>query len=114
MISILNYYFIYTYRHDRCGGEVGFYIRNDTKFTIRNDLKIVSNSFEPMFIKVMNNHRPAIIGVIYLPPNTSPGTFIDLSNQIDMILSTKNICFLLGDFNIDILKYGRPLSHRLF
>ena len=90
MISIPNYNFVRTDRRDRHGGGVGFYVRNDIKFTIRNDLNICSDSFESMFIEISDNHRPTLIGVIYRPPSSSSRSFIDdFSNYV---LNTILIC----------------------
>ena len=47
-----------------------------------------------------------IIGVIYRPPNSDMGAFIEKLNELTESLKTeRKVCYLLGDFNINLLNY---------
>ena len=55
---------------------------------------------------VVNSERNIIVCVIYKPPNTDILVFIELFNDIlDIIKREDKLCYILGDFNINILNY---------
>ena len=48
-----------------------------------------------------------IIGVIYKPPNFNLNEFIDsLCTTLSKVESEQKDCYLLGDYNFDLLKYS--------
>ena len=48
-----------------------------------------------------------LIGVIYRPPNENYNLFEDrLSDILQLINRENKKCFLMGDFNVDLLKYN--------
>ena len=73
----------------------------------RNDLTLDNDSIDSLFIEIEEkDHRNVIIGVIYKPPNFNSGDFIDSLNTIlSRIESEQKDCFLLGDYNFDLMKY---------
>lgn len=77
------------------------------QYKIRRDLNINDeNIIESAFIEIINPQKKnIIIGVIYRPPNSNFNLF---ENEINKILSKTDkenkICYLMGDFNIDLLK----------
>ena len=84
------------------------YIPKELTFKIRHDLaQNIEDIIESMFIE---NCKPTaknlIIGVIYHPPNSK---FEKFENAINTILYNKierenKICYIAGDFNVDLLK----------
>ena len=69
-----------------------------------------------MQIKQTNLHvKDVIIGVIYRPPNTDFDIFhTNFSNILTSIDLEKRPTYLLGDFNIDLLKHGSDSRAQLF
>ena len=73
----------------------------------------IPHIFESLFIEINSvSNKPVnnIIGVIYRP-NTQPKTDVDIFSStvndiIDIINDEKKTCLIMGDFNIDLLKYN--------
>ena len=97
------------------GGGVGLYIKNDIKYLMRPDLSIfIDKVFESLFIEiVMPKGKNIIIGSIYRP-NSATANFSsteqltifndNLTNILSNINDLSLNAYLLGDFNIDVLK----------
>ena len=50
--------------------------------------------------------KDIIVGVVYKPPNTNNDTFLShLTDLLDKLNKENRPCYLLGDYNIDLLKY---------
>ena len=64
-------------------------------------------SMENIFVQVSNtrtNKKDILIGVIYRPPNTSVKTFLEsLGELLNVISNEGRPCYLLGDFNVNLL-----------
>ena len=93
---------------------VGLFVSENITFNVRDDLSVfIPHIFESLFIEIgtsENNHDKNIIGLIYRP-NTQPKADIDifsstLQDIMDIINNEKKSCLLMGDFNIDLLKYN--------
>ena len=55
---------------------------------------------------MFNTGKNIIVGVIYRPPGTDMDMFNnELSNVLESIKSENKLCYLLGDYNINILNY---------
>ena len=107
MYNIAGYTFIHNDRVDHRGGGVAIFIKNDIEFKIRSDLSaFFHNGVENIVIEIMNlNAKNIILASIYKPPETSIPTFTeDLGNALDLVNHENKLCYLAGDFNIDILK----------
>ena len=92
----------------RRGGGVSLYIREHVTYTVRNDLDIFNDIMESKFVEIdkkcIDNDRNVIIGVIYRPPNSDVVQFTSLISGILQNIKTENKkCFLLGDYNINLL-----------
>ena len=105
--NIPNYSFLCKSHSSKRGGGVGIYINKTYNYKERTDLSIFYNGiFESIFVEIeTKNFEKTLIGVIYRPPEYSN---IDLFNEyIQTILhklsKTKNLTFIMGDFNIDML-----------
>ena len=109
-INIEGYNFRHTPTTTRCGG-VGMYIKKDYDFDIRTALlksKSISNLTETIFIELKRKGKKnLIVGSIYR--HHCPITkFISgyFRKALDMIIKQSNkICALIGDFNVDLIKY---------
>jgi len=92
-------------------GGVGMYINEDISYIERTDLSIfIPHVIETLFVEITDKltNQHSIIGTIYRP-NTPPlaniQTFLlNLYEIIEKIAQEKKPCYLMGDFNIDLLK----------
>ncbi len=94
-------------RPNKKGGGVGLYVSKHLEYKSRNDLdKNVDNIIETRFIEVLNKCGKNIItGVVYRPPNGNFESFKRKMNEILEKIDRENkLCYLMGDFNIDLLK----------
>ena len=113
--SMPGYHFIENHRSGRCGGGVGIFLKNNCNFCVRDDLVVFNDYFESVFLEipnsVFNTGKNIIIGVIYRPPGTDMDMFnSEFSNILDVIKTENKLCYLLGDYNINLLNYD---SHEL-
>ena len=91
-------------------GGVGLFINSKFTYMKRDDLSVfIPHVIESVFFEIQINERKTIIvGVVYRP-NTQPRADIDIFMQkiieIQSIIKEENkISYLMGDFNIDLLK----------
>lgn len=90
----------------KTGGGVGMYIANDTNYRVRDDLSVFNSSMESIFIEITNNKaKNIVIGVIYRPPKSPIRDFLEnFESVVNKINLGKKECYLLGDYNLDLLK----------
>ena len=102
-----NYDFVNANRTSRNSRGVGIYITKDMNFKLRRDLIINDeNTMESTFVEIItSNKKNIVIDVIYRPPHSKFNLFENEINQILSKIDKENkICYLMGDFNIDLLK----------
>lgn len=107
-IPIQGYDFVHKCRSDKPGGGVGMFVNNEIDFKLRHDIGIFdSQIMESVFIELPRaNETNIIIGTIYRPPNTNIQVFIaELNRVLAKLSNEQKPCYLMGDFNIDLLKY---------
>ena len=99
-----NYEYFGSNRLGKRGGGVCLYVSKELEYKIRNDL--TKNMIETKFIEIVNNDgKNIIVGVIYRPPNSYFATFESTTNTILEKIDRENkLCYLMGDFNIDLFK----------
>ena len=86
------------------------YIKDSLDYIVRSDIHVYigsESSFESLFIEIKNcAQKDVIVGLIYRPPSQSITNFIDEMEVVLEKMSSENKkCYLLGDFNIDLLKF---------
>ena len=109
--SMNGYDHLYHHRKDRPGGGVSLYVKNSIKYILREDLSIdianTNSHVESIFIEVVNApcfSGRTVIGCVYRPPNGNVNSFVDnLDKLLNSIEKEKKPCFILGDFNINLL-----------
>ena len=105
-----GYSFVNNNRKTKNGGGVGmFYISSALKFRVRYDLNLQKDDIlESIFLETCLEENEKIkIGTIYKPPNNNFNDFeTELKTILHKIDKENKTCILMGDFNIDILKYG--------
>lgn len=107
MCNISDYEFVGNCRKSKRGGGVGFYIRKDISFKRRTDLDVNTDFLESIFIEIDNIGSSVLICVMYRPPSQSVNDFCEsLNNILNNVNQEKKKFYLMGDFNIDLLKVG--------
>ena len=75
-------------------------------FRIRTDIHAYEDEvMESLFIEIVRPHeRNVIVGIIYRPPNQNVNDFVIRMNDVLGKISRDNeICYLMGDFNLNLL-----------
>ena len=104
----LDGYVMFNKYNTRNKGGLTCYI--DEKFQncfIREDLSNISESTEFLFVEIplSNSEKNILIGVIYRRPGTDFRQFSEnLNNVLDILKLENKVCYLMGDFNLDLLK----------
>ena len=111
-LNLTNYSLDYCCSEASAGGTA-IYIKNSISYKSRPDLKIYkSRELESNFIEIINpNKTNFIIGCIYRHPNMDLNEFneIFLNDLLDRLSKENKKVFLLGDFNVDLLKYDNHI-----
>ncbi|KAK9732010.1 hypothetical protein QE152_g13207 [Popillia japonica] len=103
-VSLANYSFVRRDRGTR-GGGVGIYIKKHVKF----DVIPTSDSIEQLWIKINLKKVTFVLGVVYRLPNQDYKTFSnELEDSFIICSSVADTIYLVGDFNIDLLKTDCP------
>ena len=73
-------------------------------------MSIFNETIESVFIEIeghiLNSKKNIIIGVVYRPPNQNIDEFIrHVEPILEEIQSKNKLAYILGDYNINILKY---------
>ena len=105
LYSIQNYEHIKNIRTNKTGGGVSLFIASHIKFKELTEYYINNESMECMFIEVDIDSSKKIIGIVYRPPNSCVENFTFLLNNVIESLQINNkSCWIMGDFNIDLMK----------
>ena len=98
-------------RNNKNGGGICVFTKENLKIKPRTDLTIENDSknIESLFIEIINeNYKNVIIGTIYRPPNNKFRDFeCDLKDILSKLDKKNKPCYIMGDFNIDLLKYNK-------
>ena len=96
-----GYSFVNNNRNVKTGGGVGMFISSVINFHVRNDLNLQRDGvLESIFVET------SIIGTIYRQPNSNFNEFeADLKTILHKVDKENKTCILMGDFNIDLIKY---------
>ena len=76
-------------------------------FSIRTDLSKTESGFEVLRIEIENNaHSNILCGVVYRHLHGDITSFMKYLNSfVDKIHGKNKICVVMGDFNLDLLKF---------
>ena len=112
LYNIEGYDFVESHRPVRTGGGVGIYLKRDIPFQHRTDLIIHSDLCEYIFVEIekeiFQQSKNIVIAVIYRPPGTDLKAFSDAMHDLLNAIKRENkIFYLMGDYNINLLNYGK-------
>lgn len=99
-------YDLYTNNNARNKGGVAIFTRQNINCKKINELCIMSNSFESVFVECVINDVNNSYGVIYRRPSSNNDDFItNLLCILEYTKQKRGKCYIMGDFNYDLLKY---------
>ena len=106
--SLNGYDLIVNNRLNRIGGGVSLYVPHCLEYTVCDDLNVMNNYIESLFIEIsIPQNKNIIIGIIYRPPNSNVIEFINyITNLMNNPLLVNKSSFIMGDFNINLLKHA--------
>ena len=107
-VDITGYNFFNVNSPTSAGG-VGIYIANNLKTTIRPDIVINCEQVESCWIEIDAgpNKKRYIIGCIYRHPHSKVAAFTEkLDELLGQFNQNKYQVFILGDMNIDFIKFN--------
>ena len=82
-------------------GGVCIYANDKLSCKVRGDLTMKKEHIETLFLEVIMEHKPLIVGMLYRRPETSIECFMeDLSKILNNVRSK---CIIMGDFNLNLL-----------
>ena len=89
-------------------GGVGLYLADNFDFKCRPDLVFsCTECAESLFVEINRpKEKNIIVGVVYRPPNQKLQNFM---NSLDLLLASiskeNKICYVVGDWNLDLIKH---------
>ena len=116
LFDMNGYAFVHSDRNLGKGGGVALLISHSLNYVVRTDLLEQSQNYESLFIEIMLSQRKNIIvGIVYRKPSSNiidfNCNFEDCLKKID--LECKH-AYIMGDFNIDLMKYSNCNSVNQF
>ena len=109
-IDLEGYSYVHTPTEAKKGGAL-LYIKTGINYKLKKDLNIVKNKLlESIFIEVINEYeKNIIVGCVYKHPPMLPNEFTDdyLSPLIEKISLAKKQAIILGDLNMDLMKFDQ-------
>ena len=112
LYGLTGYKAIHNYRKQKKGGGVSLFMKENIRYIDRDDLLHMNDYIECVFIELekgeMGLGSNAVIGVIYRPPGTEIKIFNEhLQGILQSINSENKKCYLLGDYNINLLNIDK-------
>ena len=89
--------------------ESGIYLHNDLQYKLLIECKLSSPEvIESLFVEITVPYGKNItVGCVYRPPNQNTALFLDKLNDIlSHISKDSKQCYVMGDFNLDLLQYN--------
>ena len=98
-------------RKERSGGGASLFISDVLEYNEIDELTDVNAIMETVFVEICLNHTNVIVGVVYRPPDTNLQVFNEMYNQhLEFIKKKQCLCYILGDYNINLLKYDDHIA----
>ena len=107
--QIPNYNSIYQNKMSgkKKGSGLGLYIHESLTYTKNDAFSILSDDIETLFVNIVNNSTPLMLGIVYRPPSGSLRNFNEIFSKILSSIKPSNNTIIMGDFNINLLKKKR-------
>ena len=110
----IDNYLMYTQPSKSSAGGVAIYINNKLGHVKRDDLSILHDDFESVWVEIKNKRgKNFLCGCMYRHPNTNVENFLGhIESTLSRFDKNKYHVFLMGDFNIDLLQYKSHKSYQ--
>ena len=97
-------------------GGVAIYTKSDLSVFERDGLKVMDVNFEAVWIEIeVEKGKNIICGCVYRHPSSDMTEFINyISKCLTTILKENKECYVMEDFNVDLLKYDTCSKHKEF
>ena len=116
-LDIDGYDFTHTPTNTQCGGA-GMYVKSKHNFEIKDNFsKAIDDIVESLFIEIKRDgQKNLIIGCIYRHHSTIPSFITEYLDDALKLISKQSskICALMGDFNVDLIKYSTDTNTSKF
>ena len=93
------------------GTGVALYVHKSFNVTHNKPLSQTNLNIESLFLSISHGDTYINVGVIYRPPSGDANKFIDELHNI-LVQLPNQPTYIMGDFNIDLLKSNEPISSR--
>ena len=104
-LSGYRYSLEYTNRTRYEKGGVCMYISQNVKYKLKNDLCKATPNYESCLIEIdQEEGKNIIVGVLYRAHTSIDNFITDISPTFETISNENKSCYIMGDFNIDLLK----------
>ena len=104
----LDGYDLHSKYSNSAAGGVAIYLRSNLDYIIRDNLSIVEDEFETLWVEIKNNKFQNVLRCCaYRDPNTDVEKFINYMDRImTKIVKENKLGFCMGDFNVNLLNYN--------
>ncbi len=105
------------HRKSKTGGGTSFYLKNNLQYKICSECTYSNpDVIESLFVEInVSQGKNIVVGVIYRPPNQNTAAFTDVLNDIPINITRGNkLCYIMGDFNLDLLPYNDNVPTQKF
>ena len=111
LYELPEYKSIHLTRPSKKGGGVSLYVRKSLECTELPEMSVITEYLECVFIEIKTRSKTCnnktTVGVVYRPPNTNITAFTEhVINIIQTLKVDNKQCYIMGDFNINLLNYG--------
>ena len=108
LVDITGYNFVSNHPKSKTGGRIGIYLQNDLQYKLLDKCKLSDpETIESLFVEITVPHeKNIIIGCVYRSPNQNTALFLEKFNILSRISKDKKQCYVMGDFNLDLLQYN--------
>jgi exonuclease III len=113
--QLLGYKHEFSIHTSRTGGGVSILLREPHEYKTHPDLSKSDEICESLFLEITNLPVRVIIAAIYRPPGTDLNAFNQyLSSALTTLKNERKLCYLTGDFNVDLLKIDQHIPSSEF
>ena len=101
-------YNIHTQPTKSSHGGIAMYLKKTLDYTIRDDLSVVSDEYETLWVEINTGSKAKNIlcCCAYQHPNIDIKNFIEyMDNTLQKLEESNKTIFVMGDFNINLLSY---------
>ena len=113
LVNFTNYNHYHTVREDgRRGGGVSVFLSYRFKAKILDNITVVEQFIESLFVQFKYGGKLMLVGIIYRPPSSDLLLFLSKMEDILMSIGRQKYdrVLICGDFNIDILNVDGDAS----